>query len=74
MRRPANEHPTVRPSWYWPAVAFAGWSLLGLLASLQMLITFRIFGQPRSPADAFALGMTDMYMWGLLSAAAIFLS
>ena len=71
---PANEHPTGRSSLYWPAVAFAGWSLLGLLASLQLLITFRIFGEPQSTADAFARGMTDMYMWGLLSAAALFLS
>ena len=74
MRRPANEHPTVRSPLYWVAVAFAGWSLLGLMTSLSILISFRIAGMPQSPANAFAMGMTDMYMWGLLSAAAIFLS
>jgi signal transduction histidine kinase len=44
------------------------------MTSLLNLISFRFTGPPRPPADAFALGMTDMYMWGLLSAAAIFVS
>lgn len=74
MRRPPNEHPTVRSPLYWLAVAFAGWTLLGLMASLSILISFRIAGVPQSPVRAFAMGMTDMYMWGLLSAAAFFLS
>jgi signal transduction histidine kinase len=74
MKRPADEHRTVRSSLYWPAAAFAGWSLLGLITSLMTLISFRITGEPRSAADAFAMGMTDMYMWGLLGAAALFLS
>ncbi|CAA9312863.1 MAG: hypothetical protein AVDCRST_MAG68-1350 [uncultured Gemmatimonadetes bacterium] len=74
MRQPANEHPTARWSLYWPALAFAGWTLLGLMTSLLTLLGFRITGEPRPPAAAFVMGMTDMYMWGLLSAAAIFLS
>jgi len=74
MRRPASEHPTVRSSLNWPVLAFAGWSLLGLMTSLLTLISFRITGEPRTSADAFAMGMTDMYMWGLLGAAAIFVS
>jgi signal transduction histidine kinase len=72
--RPANEHPTVRSPLYWPALAFAAWTLLGLMTSLLTLISFQFAGPPRPPADAFVIGMTDMYMWGLLSAAAIFVS